>query len=166
MFNARSSTTHERIPTSQVSLSPIRPPPDLMNPTLSSWLKNMNKLDIFIDRLQGLASSASAEYRSQLLNKVPPLRATFKRQQERFIEFLQLSEEHANKYLQDISAEIQQRRTVLDHLEERLEAAEKLRGEAVDLKMFYESGTVATMKHLRVTGKTVPRCLRRQYTET
>jgi hypothetical protein len=137
-----------------------------MHPTLSSWLKNMDKLDIFINRLQGLAFSASAEYRSQLFNKVPPLRATFKRQQERFIEFLQLSEEHANKYLHDISAEIQQQRTVLDHLEERLEAAEKLHGEAVDLQMFYESGTVATMKHLRVTGKTVSRYLRRKYTET
>lgn len=125
----------------------------------------MNNLDIFINRLQRLASSASAEYRSPLLSKVSPLRATFKRQQERFIEFLQLSEEHANKYLHNISAEIQQQKTVLNHLEECLEAAEKLHGEAIDLKMFYESGMAANMKHLRVTGKTVPRCPQRQYTE-
>ena len=34
-----------------------------------------------------------------------------------------------------------------------MEAAMKLRGEAVDIKMFYESGTVATMKDLRATSK-------------
>lgn len=50
---------------------------------------------------------------------------------------------------------------VLDNLEERLKAANKLHGEAVDLHMLYESGTVATMKDLRA-GKTVPCCLQMQ----
>ena len=94
------------------------------------------------------------------MNKVAALRTTFKRQQERFIEFLQLSEEYANKYLLDISAKIQQQSTILDNLEERLEAANKLQGDAVNLQMFYESGTASIMKDLRATGKAVP-CVRR-----
>jgi hypothetical protein len=90
---------------------------------------------------------------------VAGLRATFKKQQERCIEFLQLSEDYANKYLLDIDAEIRQQSTLLDNLEERLEAAKKLHGDAVDLQMLYESGTVASMNDLRATGKAVPRCL-------
>ena len=113
----------------------------------------MNKLSSLIDRLQELASSAPPEHRSKLLGQVATLRAMFKKQQEHCVEFLQLSEEYANRYLLDISAEIQQQSDFLDKLEERLEVATKLRGEAVDLQMFYESGTVATMENFRATGK-------------
>ena len=120
----------------------------------------MNKLSSLIDRLHELAVSAPAEYRSRLSNQVAALRAMSKKQKEHFTEFLQLSEEYANRYLDDISAEIQQQRSFLDKLEGRLEAAKKLRVEAVDLKMRYESGTVDTMKDLRATGKAVS-CLRR-----
>ena len=84
------------------------------------------------------------------------MRATFKKQQQRCIEFLQLSEDYANKCLLDIDDEIRQRSTLLDNLEERLEAAKKLHGDAVDLQKLYESGTVASMNDLRATGKTVP----------
>jgi hypothetical protein len=101
------------------------------------------------------------DHRSQLFNKVATLRATFKKQRERCIEFLQLNEDYANKYLLDIDAEIRQQSTLLDNMEERLEAAQKLHGDAVDLQMFYESGTVASMKNLRATGKAVPSCLQR-----
>jgi hypothetical protein len=55
---------------------------------------------------------------------------------------------------------------IMDNLEERLEAAKKLHGEAVDLQTFYESGTVATMQDLRATGKAVTCYLQIQYTET
>jgi hypothetical protein len=113
----------------------------------------MKKLSSLIDRLQDLASSAPAEHQSQLLRQVVAFRATSKGQKERFMGFLQLSEEYANKYLLDISAEIQQQSSFLDKLEGRLEAARKLRGEAVELKKFYESGTVAIMQDLRATGK-------------
>ena len=131
-----------------------------MHPTLSSWLKNITKLDGLINRLQDLASSASIDHRPQLLNKVAALRATFKKQQERCIKFLQLSEDYANKYLLDIDAEIRQQCTLLDNLEVRLEAAKKLHGDAVDLQMLYETRTVASMKDLRVSGKAAFRCCR------
>jgi hypothetical protein len=72
------------------------------------------------------------------------------------MEFLQLSEEYANKYLLDIDAYIQQQSSFLAKLEGRLEAAKRLRGEAAELQMLYESGTVATMKNLRATGKATP----------
>ena len=150
---------------SPFSLAPvpsrIQPPPDKLHPTLSSWLKNINKLDSLINRLQELASSAPADHRSQLLNKVAGLRATFKTQQERCIEFLQLSEDYANRHLLDIDAEIRQQSTLLNNLEERLEAAKKLHGDAVNLQMLYESGTVASVNDLRATGKTVPHCLQK-----
>lgn len=118
----------------------------------------MSKLDSLINRLQKLASSVPIERaeRRSLLLKVAALRATFRRQQERFKEFSQLSEKYANKYLLDISAEIRQQSTVLNNLEERLEAAKKLHGEAVDLQMFYESRTVAAMNDFCVTGKAFP----------
>jgi hypothetical protein len=60
----------------------------------------------------------------------------------------------------------QKQKIVLDNLKERLEAANKLHGEAVDLQTLYESGTVATMKDFRATGKVVPFYLQSQYTET
>ena len=128
-------------------------PSEKLHPTLSCWIKNMNKLSSLIDRLQELATSAPVEYRSQLLRQVGALRTTSKKQQEHCIEFLTLSEEYANKYLLDISAEVQQQSSFLDKLEERLDAANKLHSEVVDLRMFYESGTVASMENLRATGK-------------
>ena len=127
--------------------------------TLSSWLKNMNKLSSLIDRLQELASSAPEKHRSQLSRKVAPLRATFKKQQERCIDFLQLSEDYADKYLLDISTEIRQQSSFLDMLENRLDMAKTLRQQAVDLRRSYESGTVTTMKDFRTTGKTRSCCL-------
>ena len=140
--------------------------PDKLHPTLSSWFKNMNKLDGLINRLHDLASSAPTEQQSQLLKKVRMLSATLKKQQERFTGFLQLSEEYANKYLLDITTEIRQQSTVLDNLEERLEAANKLHGEAVDLQMYYESRTVANMNDLRATGKAYPVVCISENTET
>ena len=113
----------------------------------------MKKLSSLIDRLQELASSAPTGHQSQLLRQVKALRATSKKQQEQFIDFLQLSEEYANEYLFDINAYLQQQSSFLAKLERRLEAAKKLRGEAAELQMLYESGTVATMKDLRATGK-------------
>ena len=117
------------VPTSQSSPFRILTFPYKLHTTLSTCIKNMNKLSS-IDRLQELTSFATAEHRSRLSNQVVALRVTSKRQQEQFIEFLQLSEGYADKYLLDISAEIQQQSTVLDNLQVRLEAAEKLRGEA------------------------------------
>jgi hypothetical protein len=128
-------------------------PPEKMDSTLSSWLKNMNKLSSLIDRLEELASSASAEHRSGILCQVRRLRVTSKKQQERCIEFLQLSEEYANKYLLDISAEIQQQSSFLELLEERLNTAATLRQQADDLRRSYESGTAAPMQDICATGK-------------
>ena len=125
----------------------------------------MNKLDGLIDLLQELASSAPAEQQSQLFRQVVAVHATSKRQKERFMEFLQLHDEYANGYLLGISTEIQQRSSFLEKFERRLEVATKLHGEVADLRRFYESGTVATMKDLRATSKAVPCCLQRQNTD-
>ena len=55
-----------------------------------------------------------------------------------------------------LKGDIVDQSTVLDNLEGRLEAAKKLHGESVELQILYESGTVATIKDLRRTGKQVP----------
>jgi len=150
---AQPSSAQKHVPMSQFTSLRVPQPPDKLHPTLSCWIKNMNKLSSLIDRLQNLASSAPAEQQSQLLKHVVALRAMCKKQREHFMEFLQLSEEYANKYLLNIDATIQQHSDFLAKLEGRLEAATKLRGEAADLQMFYESETAATMKDLRATGK-------------
>ena len=123
----------------------------------------MDKLSSLINCLEELASSTPAEHQSQLSIQVMALRAKSKKQQEHFIEFLRLSEEYANKYLLDISAEIDQQSFFLEKLEGRVETAKKLREEAVDLQRFYESETVATMENLGATGKASSCSLLRQY---
>jgi hypothetical protein len=115
-------------------------------------MKNINKLSSLIDCLQELAYTALAEHRPQLLRQIVALRATSKKQKEHFVEFLQLSEEYATRYLLDISDEIKLQSSFLEKLGDRLEAAKKLREEAIELKRLYESGTVTTMKDLRATG--------------
>ena len=64
-----------------------------------------------------------------------------------------------------LKGDIVDQSTVLDNLEGRLEAAKKLHGESVELQTLYESGTVATIKDLRRTGKQVPCYLQRQSPE-
>jgi hypothetical protein len=113
----------------------------------------MDKLSGLIDRLDELASFAPVGHRSQLSRQVATLRATFQKQQERCIGFLQLSEEYANEYLLGISAEIRQQSSFLEMLEKRLDMAQSLRQQAVDLRRAYESGTVAIVKDVRATGK-------------
>ncbi|KAH9952484.1 hypothetical protein BC827DRAFT_331206 [Russula dissimulans] len=148
--------TQGHIPSSSSVPLRIKKPPNKHHPTLSSWIINMDKLSSLIDRLQELASSAPETHRSQLSRQVVELRETFKRQKERYIEFLQLSEEYASKYLRDISSEIQQQRSFLEALEKRLAMAKMLHGQAVTLRKSYESGTVATMKDVRVTALPQP----------
>lgn len=129
-------------------------------------MKDKNKLDSNIHHLEELASSASAEHRSQLLKQVATLRTMSKKQDEHLIELLQLSEECANRCLLYISAEIEQQSSFLDKLDGRLKAAEDLRRQAADLKTLYESKTVAIMQGLRATGKTTSCHLQKQNIET
>jgi len=128
-------------------------PPERLHPTLSSWLKNMNKLSDPIDRLEELARTAPSDYRPQLYKQLATLRTTFKSQRERCIQFLRLTEEYADRYLLDISGEIQQQSSFLDILERRLDMAKTLYSQAIDLRKSYEAGTVNVMKNARKTGK-------------
>jgi len=124
-----------------------------MHPTLSSWLKNIDKLSNLIDRLQELASATPLDLRHQLDRQVALLRTAFKKQQKRYFEFLLLTEEYANRYLHDISAEIEQQSSFLGMLEKRLDMAKTLYYQAVDLRKSYESGTMDIMKSVRETSE-------------
>ncbi|KAI9457136.1 hypothetical protein F5148DRAFT_1223008 [Russula earlei] len=163
--NQRQSARYHRTnpaPAPALAPAPVHTPtppvggPDMLHPTLSTWLKNMNKLSDLIDRLEELASAAHSDHKPQLQGQVAKLRATFKRQQERCVEFLRLSEEYANQYLLDISDEIQQQSSFLDMLEKRLDMAKTLRGQAVHLQKSYESGTVNVMKNVCETALSEP----------
>lgn len=77
-----------------------------------------------------------------------------------------MGEEYANKYLLNISAEVQRQSFFLDGLEERWEALRKLPREAVDLQMLYESGAVATMQDPHATGRETFCRFRKQSIET
>jgi hypothetical protein len=124
-----------------------------MHPTLSSWLNNMDKLSSLIDRLQELASATRLDRRRELYRQVAALRTAFEIQQKRYFEFLRLTEEYADQYLRDISAEIEQQSSFLDMLANRVDMANTLYSQAVNLRKSYESGTVDAMKSVRETGE-------------
>jgi len=71
-------------------------PLERLQPTLSSWLKNMNKLSDLIDNLEELARAAPSDCRPRLYKQIATLRMTFKSQRERCIHFLRLTEEYAD----------------------------------------------------------------------
>ena len=124
-----------------------------MHPTLSSWLNNMDKLSSLIDRLQELASATRLDRKRELYRQVAALRTAFETQQKRYFGFLRLTEEYANRYLLDISAEIEQQSSFLDMLANRLDMANTLYSQAINLRKSYESGTVDAMKSVRETGE-------------
>jgi hypothetical protein len=124
-----------------------------MHPTLSSWLKNMDKLSHLIDRLQELASGTSLDLRRQLYRHVASLRTAFKSQRKRYLGFMLLTEKYANRYLLDISTEIELQSSFLEKLERRLDMAKSLYYQADDLRKSYESGTMNVIKSVRETGE-------------
>ncbi len=113
----------------------------------------MDKLSDLIDRLEELASATPLDLRRQLYRQVASLRTAFRGQQKRYFEFLRLTEEYANRYLLDISTEIEQQSSFLDKLEKRLDMAKSLYYQADDLRKSYESGTKNVMKSVRETGE-------------
>ena len=113
----------------------------------------MNKLSHLIDRLQELASATPLDVRHQLDRQVASLRTDFKRQQQRHFDFLQLTEEYADRYLLDISTEIEQQGSLLRKLEKRLELAKTLYYQADDLRKSYESGTKCVITSVCDTGE-------------
>ena len=116
----------------------------------------MEKLSRLIDRLEELASATPSDVRRQLYRQVDSLRMAFKRQQQRYFEFLRLTEDYANRYLLDISTEIDLQRDFLDKLEKRLDMAKTLYHQADDLRKSYETGTMNAMKIVRETGEATP----------
>jgi hypothetical protein len=101
-----SPTPDSTAPRSQYPNNPRAPHPDMLHPTLSSWLRNMRTFSTLIDRLQEIAITASKEHQSQLKRQVTALRTAFKKQQKRYIAFLQLTKEYADRFLLDISEKI------------------------------------------------------------
>ena len=154
------------VPASLPASSRILTFPDKLHPTLSSWLKNMNELSGLIDRLPELTSTAPEKYRSRLSSQVETLYATFKKQQERCIVILELSEEYATRYLLDISADIQQQSLFLEMLGKRLDMAKALHRRVIDLRRSHESRTVTILKDDRATGKATSCRLLRKNAET
>ncbi|KAI0062419.1 hypothetical protein BV25DRAFT_1915964 [Artomyces pyxidatus] len=129
-----------------------------LNPTLSSWLANMSRLCDLVEQIQELANSAPPGTRRAILDKVAVLRAAYKKQQERCIDFLQLTQDYADRYLKDIAGEIQSQGAMLRVLEQRLKAAKGLRTDVVDLQRAFKIGTFKGLKSVRksVRGMSLP----------
>ena len=117
----------------------------------------MNRLSTSIDRLSELADTASVEHRPELIRRVTDLRTDFNRQQERYAAFLRLTKEYADRFLSDISEEIQQQSSFLDALEKRLDMAKCLREKVVCLRESYEVGTLKRIKKVQDTGACLSR---------
>ena len=125
---------------------------DTLPTTLSSWRRNMDRLSALIDRLSELAATAVLEHRRQLILQVAALRKNFRKQQERYVTFLRLTKTYSDRFLADISEEIQQQSSFLDALERRLDMAKNLREQAVHLLKSHEVGTLKSIMKVRHTG--------------
>ena len=123
-----------------------------LSPTFLSWLKNLNLFTTLINQLSMETPNHSQECRPLLSRQVSALRAGLRKQQERCVSFLRLSSEYADRFLSDISEEIQQQSAFLEALEKRIEMAKTLREEVVHLRKSYEVGTLDCIKKVRRTG--------------
>ena len=112
----------------------------------------MDRLSALIDRLSELAATAAQEHRQQLIRQVADLRKDFMKQQERYVTFLRLTKTYSDRFLADISEEIQQQSSFLDALERRLDMAKNLREQAVHLRKSHEVGTLKSIMKVRHTG--------------
>ncbi|KAI0247733.1 hypothetical protein BJV78DRAFT_1242913 [Lactifluus subvellereus] len=132
------------------------PDPWTLHPTLSSWLRNMDTLSTLIVRLHELATTAPQEYQPQLKSQVIALRIALDRQQKRCMTFLRLTGKYADKFLSDITEEIQQQSSFLTALERRLAMANNLREQVVHLQKSYDDGTLDCIKKVRRTVLSQP----------
>src|SRR5579863_3942493 len=123
-----------------------------LHPTFLSWARNLKRLSALIDRLFKLAATAPQEHRSQLIRQVAVLRKDSNKQQKRYSAFLRLTKKYGDRFLSDISEEIQQQSSFLDVLEKRLDMAKSLRKEAIHMRKSYEGGTLDGLKKVRRTG--------------
>ncbi|KAI0261155.1 hypothetical protein BC834DRAFT_491268 [Gloeopeniophorella convolvens] len=116
----------------------------------------MTRLSGLIDLLENLASSAAPERRPGINKQVQVLRSSLKKQQERYIEFLQLSRDYANKFLLDISSTIIGQEEFLDTLEKRLDMAKELHTQAIRLRKSYENEIAGPVEDIRKTVLSEP----------
>ncbi|KAI0043700.1 hypothetical protein FA95DRAFT_1609148 [Auriscalpium vulgare] len=130
--------------------------PEPLDPTLSAWLANMQRLAALGERLHALALSGPQQQQRALLQQVAVLRAMLKKQQARCIAFLQLAQEYAGRYLRDISADIQAQHGLLGVLERRLGAARELHAEVAALRRSFDEGTCGGLKDIRAIATKMP----------
>ncbi|KAI0038182.1 hypothetical protein FA95DRAFT_1613571 [Auriscalpium vulgare] len=127
-----------------------------LNPTLSSWKKLMKRLSTAISHVEELAGTAPAEHQASLQAQIVELHNALKRHQDRYEEFVKLSQEYAEQYLRDLSDEIRSQSAWLVLLERRLELAKTLRTDALDLKTSFEKGVCKELKGVRAAVRACP----------
>ncbi|KAI0261150.1 hypothetical protein BC834DRAFT_491052 [Gloeopeniophorella convolvens] len=123
---------------------------------LDSWLRNMTRLSGVIGLLEKLASSAPPDRQPGINRQVNVLWSSLKKQQERYIEFLQLSRDYANKFLLDMSSTIIGQEEFLDTLEKRLDMAKELHTQAVVLQDSYRSEIAGPVEDILKTVLSEP----------
>ncbi|KAI0043701.1 hypothetical protein FA95DRAFT_1609149 [Auriscalpium vulgare] len=130
--------------------------PEPLDPTLSAWLSNMQRLAALVERLHAVALAGPQQQQRALLQQVAVLRAMLKKQQARCIAFLQLAQEYADRYLRDISADIQAQHALLGVLERRLGAARELHAEVAALRRSFDDGTCGGLKDICAVATKMP----------
>ncbi|KAI0050097.1 hypothetical protein FA95DRAFT_684484 [Auriscalpium vulgare] len=112
----------------------------------------MTRLAKAVDRVEELTNSAAEDQCPPL---VPELRATLRKHEDRYREFVQLSKEYADRYLQDLSDEIRSQSAWLDLLERRLDLAKTRRRDTLDLKTSFDKDV---WDELKVVHSAVRHC--------
>ncbi|KAI0038183.1 hypothetical protein FA95DRAFT_1284236 [Auriscalpium vulgare] len=163
LYNIEATATAESIPSMTSSSKstgfqgrrPTRPWQSL-NRTLSSWKKLMKRLSTAISHVEELAGTAPAEHQPYLQAQIVELHDALQRHQDRYEEFVKLSQEYAEQYLRDLSDEIRSQSAWLVLLERRLELAKTLRTNALDLKSSFEMGVCKELKGVRAAVRACP----------
>jgi len=112
----------------------------------------MNTPFTLIDQLRQFAATAPQGHQPRLNRQAIASGEEFIKQWQRYAAFLKLTREYANRFLSDLSEEIQQQSSFLDALKRRLVMATALREQAVDLRKLYEDEPLDCIKKVRHTG--------------
>ncbi|KAI0042302.1 hypothetical protein FA95DRAFT_1575825 [Auriscalpium vulgare] len=131
-------------------ISPVQDTQSL-DPVLSSWRTLIDRLSKAIDRVEELTCDLPHNQHPTLVRE---LRSTLQKHKDRYKDFVQLSKEYADRYLEGLSDEIRSQGEWLDLLERRLDHAKTIRREAVVLKEEFEEDVCHELKS--VCGLSAP----------
>ncbi|KAI0040988.1 hypothetical protein FA95DRAFT_787189 [Auriscalpium vulgare] len=113
--------------------------PPRLGKTLSAWIENMN-------RVEELGRGVAHRYYEESI---------FAReywQRKQYNEFLKMTQDYAERYLEDVAEEIFWERTQIDDFEKRLREAEAIHKKVVELRNLFEKQTGKAFKDVNAAS--------------